>query len=87
VVAVLTGLPLLLSLRSAGQAAPATAGAMDVVRRAAVATMFAVHTIRFGIYLRPDQGRRAMQSDVGPALAGPVPSDGQHQAVPRHARR
>ena len=33
--------------------------AADSVRRAAVATLFAVHTIRFGIYLRADQGRRA----------------------------
>jgi hypothetical protein len=58
IVATLAGLPLLLSVRSADRAAPATAGAADSVRRAAVATLFAVHTVRFGIYLRPGQGRR-----------------------------
>jgi hypothetical protein len=58
IVATLAGLRLLLSGRSADRAAPATAGAADSVRRAAVATLFAVHTVRFGIYLRPGQGRR-----------------------------
>ena len=55
----LAGLGPLLSARSAGRAASAGIVAADSVRRAAVATLFAVHTIRFGIYLRPDQGRRA----------------------------
>jgi hypothetical protein len=58
VVASLAGLHPLLSTRPAGQAASARTCAADTVRRAAVATLFAVHTIRFGIYLRPDQGRR-----------------------------
>jgi len=57
VVASLAGLRLLLSVRSADGPAPARACAADTVRRAAVAMLFAVHTIRFGIYLRPDQGR------------------------------
>ena len=30
----------------------------ETVRRAAVASLFNLHTIRFRIYLRPDQGRR-----------------------------
>ena len=58
VVASLAGLHPLLSARSADQAASARTCAAGTVRRAAVATLFAVHTIRFGIYLRPDQGRR-----------------------------
>jgi len=33
--------------------------ACESVRRAAVAILFSLHTIRFEIYLRPDQGRRA----------------------------
>jgi len=58
VVASLAGLHPLLSARSADRPAAARACAADTVRRAAVAMLFAVHTIRFGIYLRPDQGRR-----------------------------
>ncbi|MGA2831008.1 MAG: hypothetical protein ABSF03_33400 [Streptosporangiaceae bacterium] len=58
VVASLAGLHPLLSARSADQAASGTACAADAVRRAALATLFAVHTVRFGIYLRPGQGRR-----------------------------
>ena len=58
VVASLAGLHPLLSARSAHRAALAGTCAGDTVRRAAVAGLFAVHTIRFGIYLRPDQGRR-----------------------------
>jgi len=85
VVAVLAGLPLL-SARPAGRAAPAGAGAVDMVWRAAAATLFAVHTIRFAIYLRPDQGRRRPRPDVGPTVARPVPPDGQHQAAPGYAR-
>ena len=58
VVASLAGLHPLLSARPADRPAAARACAAETVRRAAVATLFAVHTIRFGIYLRPDQGRR-----------------------------
>ena len=42
----------------AGGAPSERAGAADAVRRVAVATLFAVHTIRFGIYLQPGSGRR-----------------------------
>jgi hypothetical protein len=55
----LAGLGALVGARSPGQGAPARARDADVVRRAATATLFAVHTVRFAIYLRPDQGRRA----------------------------
>ena len=58
VVAALAGLHPLLNAGPAGQASPAGAGTAEVVRRAAVATLFTLHTIRFGIYLRPGQGRR-----------------------------
>ena len=74
VVASLAGLGPLLSARSAGRAASAGTAAADSVRRAAVATLFVVHTIRFGIYLRADQGRRA------------PPPPGVSPAVPRCAR-
>ena len=57
IVASLAGLGPLLCARSADRAA--APGAAGNLRRVAVATLFAVHTIRFGIYLRPDQGRRA----------------------------
>ena len=62
----LAGLGPLLGGRSAGRAAPAEAMAADRVRRAAVATLFAVHTVRFAIYLRPDQGRRAAAARPSP---------------------
>ncbi len=62
VVASLAGLHPLLSVRSADRPAAAGVCAAETVRRAAVATLFAVHTIRFGIYLRPDQGRRVTQA-------------------------
>ena len=45
----------LMSARPAGQAPAAGA---DNVRRAAVAALFTLHTIRFAIYLSPGQGRR-----------------------------
>jgi hypothetical protein len=62
VVASLAGLHPLLSPGLADRPAAARACAAETVRRAAVATLFAVHTIRFGIYLRPDQGRRVTQA-------------------------
>ena len=54
------GSPLLRS-SSGQQATPPTRGNAGNVERAAVATLFALHTVRFGIYLRPDQGRRRTQ--------------------------
>lgn len=72
-VASLAGLGTLLGARSAGQGSSARAGAADVVRRVATATLFAVHAVRFGIYLRPDQGRRALPpSDASVRASGPA---------------
>lgn len=62
VAASLAGLPPLVSAQAADRAASARTCAADSVRRAAVAALFAIHTIRFAIYLRPDQGRRAGQA-------------------------
>ena len=74
-VASLAGLGALVGGRSPAGGTAARAGAADVVRRVATATLFAVHTVRFGIYLRPDQGRR-----VGPSGAASA-------GAPRSARR
>jgi hypothetical protein len=65
VTAALTGLDPLLCGRPADRAAPARTEAADRVRRAAVAALFALHTVRFAIYLRPGQGRRTA-ADVTP---------------------
>ena len=59
VVASLAGMPPLLTARSADCESSPRISAAEVARRAAVATLFAVHTVRFGIYLRPYRGRRA----------------------------
>lgn len=58
VVASAAGLSLLLRSPSGEQTTAPNGGIPDTRRRAAVATLFVLHTIRFGIYLRPDQGRR-----------------------------
>ena len=65
VMATLAGLDPLLGRRSADRVTPARARAADRVRRAAVAALFAVHTVRFAIYLGPGQGGRAA-ADVTP---------------------
>jgi len=59
----LTGVRPLLRAGPAGTAAPP--GATDTLWRAAVAALFALHTIRFGIYLSPDQGRRRQEGGAG----------------------
>ncbi len=58
VAASLAGMHPLVEVHRAGRAPAVRAGTADRVRRAAVATLFTLHTIRFGIYLRPGQGRR-----------------------------
>jgi len=75
VVASLAGLRLLVSRQSADQLASAGTCAADNVWRAAVAALFALHTIRFGIYLRPDQGRRATPVVPGNDPGGPLPEE------------
>jgi hypothetical protein len=64
IVASLAGLPPLLDARPPGRPAPGRCSA-DTLRRAAVAALFALHTIRFGIYLSPGQGRRASARQSG----------------------
>ena len=53
-----TGAPALLSGRSRQQASPRRGEGPDPIGRAALGTLFALHTIRFWIYLQPDRGRR-----------------------------
>jgi hypothetical protein len=64
-VASLAGLGAFVDARSPVQGSATRA---DAVRRVATATLFAVHTVRFSIYLRPDQGRRARPPSA--AVAG-----------------
>ena len=62
VVASAAGVGLLLTSASGEQTTAPDGGAAGTVRRSAVATLFALHTVRFGIYLRPGQGRRSATS-------------------------
>jgi hypothetical protein len=72
-VASLAGLGALVGARSPGPGSAARVGAVEAVWRAATATLFAVHTVRFGIYLRPGQGRRVRPPGVASAGApGPA---------------
>lgn len=52
------GLAALLSDRSRQPASPRRGGGSDPIGRAALGTLFGLHTIRFWIYLQPDRGRR-----------------------------
>jgi hypothetical protein len=71
IAASLAGLPPLLGRQRAARVFSARPGIAEVVRRAATGTLFAVHTIRFGIYLRPGQGRRAAAAPTAsPAAPG-----------------
>ena len=56
IAATISGLEPLLRPRSTEQVA-ARPGVVERVRRTAVATLFGLHTIRFWVYLRPDEGR------------------------------
>ncbi len=62
VLASAAGCRTLLSARPAGPAATASTRGAENVRRAAVAALFTLHTIRFAIYLSPGQGRRMPES-------------------------
>jgi hypothetical protein len=53
-----TGLPAALSDRSRQQTSPRRREGSEPIGRAALGTLFALHTIRFWIYLQPDRGRR-----------------------------
>jgi hydroxyacylglutathione hydrolase len=65
VVASLAGLHPLLSARPDRRTASPGVGAADNLRRAAVAALFALHTVRFAIYLSPGQGRRTPSAAAG----------------------
>jgi len=65
IVASLAGLHPLLSARPDPQTISPGAGAADNLRRAAVAALFALHTVRFAIYLSPGQGRRMPPASAG----------------------
>jgi hypothetical protein len=68
VVASLAGLGAFAGARSPSQGSAAWA---DAVRRGATAMLFTVHTVRFGIYLCPGQGRRQLPPGAASA-AGPA---------------
>ncbi len=70
VVASVAGLGPLVGLLPAAAASSPRREAAEAVRRAAVAALFTLHTIRFGIYLRPDQGRRATMAIEGRVVPG-----------------
>jgi hypothetical protein len=44
--------------RASDEPLPAADHPLEVARRTAVGALFALHTVRFWIYLRPDRGRR-----------------------------
>ena len=69
VVASLAGSLPLLSPPPAARTASARTSAAEGIRRPAVAVLFAIHTVRFAIYLRPDQGRRPEQACAHPRPA------------------
>jgi hypothetical protein len=58
IAASLAGLPSLRQQAAGDQPGMERPTGIERVRRLAVATLFGLHTIRFAIYLRPDQGRR-----------------------------
>lgn len=65
VAAAVLGVRLLVDPGAAARSTAPRPDPLEAARRAAVGTLFGPHTIRFRIYLRPDQGRRP----VGDALA------------------
>jgi len=71
VLASIAGLHPLLSARRDGRTASPRARAADNLRRAAVAASFALHTVRFAIYLSPGQGRRTPPAATGRPAAHP----------------
>jgi hypothetical protein len=62
VAASVPGLHPLVAARAAGPAVPQAARRAENARRGAVAMLFALHTIRFAIYLTPGRGRRPAQT-------------------------
>jgi hypothetical protein len=58
IVASVAGLSRLRPQAKAGRPGSPRSGHIEGVRVIALMALFALHTIRFGIYLQPDQGRR-----------------------------
>jgi hypothetical protein len=79
IAASLTGFQPFVAARLADRPSPVTVSTVDGLRRAAVTALFAVHTVRFGIYLSPGQGSRGAPGVSG---GGPVVPD----HAPRQAR-
>jgi hypothetical protein len=85
VIAVLTGLPQL-KPPSGAQAPPPRPSGVDTVWRAACAILFAAHTIRFAIYLSPDQGRRSTSTDTPLAASSHPAPNGKRLAAPAYGQ-
>jgi hypothetical protein len=60
--AVATGLPAAIDVAAAADARQGKPAGVEAVRRGALGALFGLHTVRFAIYLSPDQGRRPNQS-------------------------
>ena len=65
--AVAAGLPALIDETAAARARDRKPVGVEALRRAAVGVLFGLHTVRFQIFLAPDQGRRPQAS---PPAAG-----------------
>ncbi len=57
------GLRLAVDKGAARRAATTRPDALEATRRAAVGTLFGLHTLRFWIYLQPDHGLKGADSD------------------------
>jgi hypothetical protein len=64
IAATLTGLRLVFGRRTA-RSAGLSAIASELAPHASLVALFAIHTVRFWIYLRPDQGRKGGRPDQG----------------------
>ena len=65
--ATLTCLPMVIDGRARDRARQPRADGFEALRRAAVGTLFGLHTMRFRIYLQPDHGRRpAVSTEPAP---------------------
>jgi hypothetical protein len=65
-VASVAGAVVILDADAWGPQGPGGPSTAEIVRRAAVGSLFGLHTVRFWIYLQPDQGRRAPPPGSGP---------------------
>lgn len=65
VVAAGLGLRLAVDPAAAVRSADPRPDRVEIARRAAVGTLFGLHTVRFRIYLQPDRGRRPTDRSIG----------------------